>query len=65
MHVLKNSLIRLHYMSVTKFLVLISGVLVEACLVVIGYCFVGIGDFECSWLSSFVEVSIGLNGHLQ
>lgn len=64
MHVLKSSLTRLHYMSVTKFLVLISGVLVEVCLAVIGYCFVGIGDFECSWLSSFVEVSIGLNGAL-
>lgn len=64
MNTLQGSMARLHNMSVTKFLVLTSGVLAEVCLAAIGFCLVGIGDSECSWLSSFVEVSIGLNGAL-
>ena len=51
-------------MSLTKFLVLASGVLVEICLAAVGFLVVGIVDPECSWLSSFVEVTIGLNGAL-
>ena len=64
MNALQSSVARLYHMSVTKFLVLISGVLVEVCLAVTGFSLVGLCDSECSWLSSFVEVSIGLNGAL-
>lgn len=50
--------------SITRFLVILTGVAVVALLILVGISCVGICDSECPWISSFIEISIGLDGAL-